>query len=142
MESSLTPEELRSKVREEIKKKFAQLVQEARKHRGQVSQLAKQIGVPYQMLDNYAQGSMPAADVLLATFLRWDWIVEIKNPSGTPAWCKFSLSEMDKESKKLKQQPVQLSLFDALTELDDNLEVLKKSVARAEAEIERSLKRA
>lgn len=142
MDSSLTPEELRSKVREEIKKKFTQLVQEARKHRGQVSQLAKQIGVPYQMLDYYAQGSMPAADVLLATFLRWDWTVEIKNPGGTPAWCKFSLTEMDKESKKLKQQPVQLSLFDALTELDDHLEVLKKSVARAEAEIERSLKRA
>ena len=49
---------------------------------------------------------------------------------------------MDKESKKLKQQPVQLSLFDALTELDDHLEVLKKSVAKAEAEIEKSLKRA
>ena len=53
----------------------------------------------------------------------------------------FSLTEMDKESKKLKQ-PVQLSLFDALAELDDHLETLKKSVARAEAEIEKSLKRA
>ena len=52
------------------------------------------------------------------------------------------MSDMDKESKKLKQQPVQLSLFDALTELDDNLELLKKSVARAEAEIEKSLNRA
>ena len=142
MESSLTAEELTSRVRDEIKKKFKKLVEEARKHRGQLSQLARQIGVPYQMLDNYAQGSMPAADVLLAAFLRWDWTVEIKSPGATPAWCKFSLTEMDKESKKLRQQPVQLSLFDALTELDDHLEVLKKSVARAEAEIEKSLKRA
>jgi hypothetical protein len=142
MESSLTPEELTSKVREEIKKKFKKLVEEARKHRGQLSQLAKQIGVPYQMLDNYAEGSMPAADVLLATFLRWDWTLAINSPGATPTWCKFSLTEMDKESKRLKQQPVQLSLFDALTDLDDHLAALKKSVARAEAEIEKSLKRA
>lgn len=142
MESSLTPEELTSKIREEVKKKFKKLVQEARKHRGQLSQLADQIGVQYQMLDNYAQGSMPAGDVLLAAFLRWDWILEIKSPGATPARCQFSMTDMDKETKKLKQQPVQLSLFDALTELDDHLEVLKKSVARAEAEIAKSLKRA
>jgi hypothetical protein len=49
------------------------------------------------------------------------------------------MSDIDKESKKLKQQPVQLSLFDALTELDDQLEILKKTVAKAESEIERSL---
>ena len=91
------------------------------------------------MLDNYAAGSMPAADVLLATFLRWDRTIEIRSPGATPAWCKFSMTDMDKESRKLKQQPIQLSLFDALTELDDHLEVLKKSVARAEAEIENLL---
>ena len=142
MESSLTPEQFTSKVRDEVKKKFRKLVDEARKHRGQLSHLAKQIGVPYQVLDDYAEGSMPSADVLLATFLRWDWTIEIRSPGATPTWCKFSLAEMDKESKKLKEQPVQLSLFDALSELDDQLEILKKSVARAEAEVERTLKRA
>jgi len=142
MESSLTPEELKSKVREEVKKKFKKLVEDARKQRGRLSALADQIGVPYQMLDNYAQGSMPAADVLLAAFLRWDWIIEIRSPGSTPARCKFSMTDMDKESKKLKQQSVQLSLFDAITDLDDHLDGLKKSVARAEAEIEKSLKRA
>jgi len=142
MESSLTPEEFTKKVREEVKKKFKRLVDEARKHRGELSRLARQIGVPYQVLDDYAEGSMPSADVLLAAFLRWDWTIEIKSPGATPAWCKFSLTEMDKESKKLRQQPIQLSLFDALTELDDQLEILRKSVARAEAEVEKSLKRA
>ena len=142
MESSLTPEELTSKVRQEVKKKFKKLVEDARKQRGQLAVLASQIGVPYQMLDNYAQGSMPAADVLLTACLKWDWVIEIKSSGATPSWCKFSVTDMDKESKKLKHQPVQLSLFDALTELDDHLEVLKKSVARAEAEIEKSLKRA
>jgi len=85
---------------------------------------------------------MPSADVLLAAFFEMDWTIEIKSPGATPAWCKFSLTEMDKESKKLRQQPIQLSLFDALTELDDQLEILRKSVARAEAEVEKSLKRA
>src|SRR5712671_1178913 len=131
MESSLTPEDLQGKIREEIKKKFKDLVKEARKQRGQLSELANQIGVEYQMLDNYAKGSMPGADVLLAAFLRWDWTIEIRSPGATPAWCKFSMTDMDKESRKLKQQPLQLSLFDALTELDDHLEGLKKSVARA-----------
>jgi hypothetical protein len=142
MESSLTPEHLQSKVREEIKKMFKKLVEDARKNRGQLPQLANQIGVERPQLYQYAKGSMPGADVLLAAFLRWDWSIEIRNPGATPSWCKFSVTNMDKESKKLKQQPVQLSLFDALNELDDHLEVLKKSVARAEAEIEKSLKRA
>ena len=142
MESSLTPEDLTNKIREEVKKKFGKLVEEARKHHGQLSQLANQIGVLYQMLDNYAQGSMPSADVLLTTFLKWDWTIEIRSPGATPSRCKFAMTDMDKESKKLKQHPVQLSLFDALTDLDGHLEVLKKSVARAEAEIEKSLKRA
>ncbi len=142
MESSITPEELTNKVRDEIKKKFTRLVEDARRQRGRLSELASQIGVPYQMLDNYAEGSMPGADVLLATFLRWDWTIEIRSPGAIPAKCSFSMTDMDKESKKLKQQPLQLSLFDALTNLDGHLEGLKKSVARAEAEIEKSLKRA
>lgn len=141
MESSLTPEQLQRKVREEIKKKFKDLVKDARKHRGQLHQLANQIGVERPQLYQYAEGSMPGADVLLAAFLRWDWTIEIRNLGATPAWCKFSVADMDKESRTLKQQPVQLSLFDALTELDDQLEVLKKTVTRAEVEIERSLKR-
>lgn len=142
MESSLTPEQLQRKVREQIKKKFKNLVTGARKHRGQLSELAKQIGVERPQLYQYAEGSMPGADVVLTAFLKWDWVIEIKRPGATPAWCKFSMTDVDNDSRKLKQQPVQLSLFDALAELDDHLEVLKKSVARAEAEIERSFKRA
>jgi hypothetical protein len=142
MESSLTPEELQSKVREEISKKFSDLLAEAKNHRGQLSQLANQIGVRHQMLDNYAKGSMPGADVLLTAFLKWNWVIEIKNPGGTPAWCKFSMAEVEGEAKKLKQPAVQLSLFDALYELEDNLELLKKSVAKAGVELQKSLKRA
>jgi hypothetical protein len=52
------------------------------------------------------------------------------------------MSDVDKESKKLKRRAVQISLLDALTELDGNLETLKKSVAKVESEIGRSLNKA
>jgi hypothetical protein len=59
------------------------------------------------MLEQYAEGSLPKADVLLTAIPQ--------------------------------RQPLQLSLLDALTELDGNLETLKKSVAKVESEIGRSL---
>lgn len=139
METSLTPDELQAEIRRVIKQKFQALVKEARTRRGLLSQLAAQIGVKRTMLDQYAEGSMPGADVLLTAFLKWDWSIHIASPGDTPSWCEFSMSDPHKESKKLKRQPVQLSLFDALTELDGQLEILKKSVAKAESEIERSM---
>jgi hypothetical protein len=139
METSLTPEEFQEKIAKVIAEKFRMLVRSARKRRGALTELAAQIGVKRTMLDQYADGSVPGADVLFTAFLKWDWSIRIESPGATPTWCEFRMSDIDKESKKLKQQPVQLSLFDALTELDEQLEVLKKTVAKAESEIERSL---
>ena len=141
METSLTPSQTRTKVRKAITEKFAKLLDEVRTSKGSLPDVAKQIGLTRQMLEQYAGGAIPKADVLLTAFLKWDWVLKIDNPGGTPAWCEFAMSDLDKESKKLKRQPVQLSLFDALAELDQQLDVLKKSVAKAESEIERSLGR-
>src|SRR5713101_8486400 len=129
METSLTPIQARTKIRKAIKEMFVDLLNQVRTSKGSLPEMAKQIGLTRQMLEQYADGSIPKADVLLTAFLKWDWTLKIDNPGGTPAWCEFAMSDLDKESKKLKRQPVQLSLFDALTELDGNLEVLKKSVA-------------
>ena len=52
------------------------------------------------------------------------------------------MSDVDRESKKLKRQPLQLLLLDGLTELDGSLETLKKSVAKVESEIGLSLNKA
>lgn len=141
METSLTPHEIQEKIAKAISERFRELVRNARKRRGALTELAAQLGVERPALDQYAVGSVPGADVLLTAFLKWDWIVRIENPGATPAWCEFSMIGLDKESQKFKRQPVQLSLFDALTELDEHLNVLKKSVAKAESEIERSLGR-
>jgi hypothetical protein len=139
METSLTPNDARAKFRKTIQAYFRRLVSEVRSADGSLPEVGKQIGVTRQMLEQYAAGSLPKADVLLTAMLKWDWIVRIDNPGATPAWCEFSMSDVDKESKKLKRQPLQLSLLDALTELDGQLDAVKKSVARVESEVERSL---
>jgi len=40
--------------------------------------------------------------------------------------------------KKRRPEPIQLSLFDALTDLDQNIDTLKKSAGRVEVEIRRT----
>jgi hypothetical protein len=71
-------------------------------------------------------------------FLKWDWVIKVENPGHTPGWFEFSLSDMEGGLTERKREPVQLSLFDALTDLDQNLEILKKTVGRVEVEIERA----
>jgi hypothetical protein len=142
METSLTPTQARAKFRKAVQAYFRKLVNDVRSADGLLPEVAKQIGVTRQMLEQYAEGSLPTADVLLTAMLKWDWIVRIDNPDATPAWCEFSMSDVDRESKKLKRQPLQLLLLDGLTELDGSLETLKKSVAKVESEIGRSLNKA
>ena len=91
------------------------------------------------MLDQYATGSVPKADVLIAAFLKWDWTIKIDNPAKEgPRWFEFALSDIDGGLKKRKPKPVQLSLFEALNDMGENIETLKKSVGRVELEVERA----
>src|SRR5271156_6027770 len=122
METSLTAEQARAKFRKIVHAYFRELVNDVRNAGGSLPDVAKQIGVTRQMVEQYAEGPLPKADVLLTAMLKWDWVVRMENPGATPAWCEFSMSDVDKESKKLKRQPVQLSLLDALAELDGQLD--------------------
>jgi hypothetical protein len=105
-----------------------------------MEQVAAQIGVSRTMLPNYAKGSVPEADVLLTAFLEWGWSIRIEDTGGTPSWCEFGLSDVEGGIELRKAEPTQLSLFDALQELDQDIDTLKKSVGRAEAEIRRAFK--
>jgi transcriptional regulator with XRE-family HTH domain len=138
METSLKADQFRSLVCAEIRRKFADLVKNVKSGPGTLSDVAAQIGVTRQALSQYAQGSAPQADVLLAAFLKWDWSVRIENKGGTPLWCEFSISDVDGGVQRRKPEPIQLSLFDALTGLDQDLETMRKSVGRVELEIERA----
>ncbi len=87
------------------------------------------------MLDQCASGSVPASDVLLTAFLKWGWVIRIEERGKQPSWCEFSVSDVEGGVKARKREPVQLSLFDALTDLDQNMDTLKKSMGRVEFEI-------
>jgi len=100
--------------------------------RGSLSEVAADLGVSRQALDQYANGSVPASDVLLMAFLKWGWVVKVEDHHGQPSWCEFSVSDMEGGVKTRKRAPVQLSLFDALTDLDQNMDTLKRSVGRVE----------
>ena len=86
-------------------------------------------------------GSVPASDVILMAFLKWDWVIRVEDHQGQPSWCEFSVSDMEGGIKRRKREPVQLSLFDALTGLDQNMDTLKKSVGRVEFEIKRAFRK-
>jgi len=138
METSLTPDQFRASVRAKIKERFAELVDGVKSGKGSLADVAAQIGVTRQALSQYAEGSVPQADVLLSAFLKWDWTIRIERTGGKPAWCEFALSDVEGGLKRRKPEPMQLSLFDALVDFDQNLDTLKKSVGRVESEIERA----
>lgn len=138
MHVSLDPNRFRQQIRKEIKRRFEQLVRNVRNGTESLETVAAQIGVSRTMLPNYAKGSVPEADVLLTAFLKWDWHIEIKETGGTPGWCEFGLSDVEGGIERRKAEPTQLSLFDALEDLDQSIDTLKKSVGRAEAEIRRA----
>ena len=139
MATPVSADQLRRNIRQAVQRKFAELVNNVKSGPGSMSDVAAQLGVTRQALDQYASGSVPASDVLLAAFLKWDdWGIRIENGPFTPAWCEFGVSDLEGGVRKRKREPVQLSLFDALTDLDQNLDILKKNVGRVEFEIDRA----
>ena len=141
MEGPVNIAQLRTRIREEVQAKFADLVKNVKAGPGSLDNVARQIGVTRPALTQYARGSVPQSDVLLAAFLKWDWEIRIENPGEAPAWCEFSMSDVHGGIKKRKREPVQLSLFEALTDLNENMDTLKKTVGRVELEIDRAIGR-
>jgi transcriptional regulator with XRE-family HTH domain len=138
MQPPLNAHQYRLRIRDAIQREFASLVDDVKSGQGSLSEVAAQLGVSRQALDQYASGSVPASDVLLMAFLKRDLVVRIEDWGGKPSWCEFSVSDIEGGVKGRKREPVQLSLFDALTNLDQNMDTLKKSVGRVEFEIERA----
>ena len=128
---------VRSRIRDEIKRKFADLVRDVKRSQGSMSAVAAQIGVTRQALAQYADGSVPQSDVLLMALFKWDWSVRVEN-LGKPSWCEFSISDMEGGPRRRRPEPLQLPLFDALTEMDHDMETLKKSVGRVEFEVRKA----
>jgi hypothetical protein len=138
MQTPLNADQYRLRIRDAIQRKFIELVNGVKSGHGSLAEVAAQLGVRRQALDQYANGSVPASDVLLMAFLEWGWVIRVDGHKGQPSWCEFSVSDMEGGIKRRKPEPVQLSLFDALTELDQGMDTLKKSVGRVEFEVNRA----
>jgi hypothetical protein len=138
MQNTLDSDSLRRIIRKAIQRKFVDLVKNVKSSTGSLADTAAQLGVKRPMLNQYAEGSIPGSDVLLAAFLKWDWVIRIEMPGGVPEWVEFSVSDRAGGVQDRKREPVQLSLFEALEDLDQNLTVLKRSVGRVEFEVQRA----
>jgi transcriptional regulator with XRE-family HTH domain len=104
-------EELREKLRAAIEKKFLKLVEQVKAGPGSLQEVAEEIGVRRQALSQYAKGSVPASDVLLAALLYWDWAITVETEAGRLRWCAV-LGDTEKDSADTKREPMQLSLFE------------------------------
>lgn len=131
----LEPKEARDKLRKTIEQAFLRIKQQ---NNGQLEKAAKEIGASRQQLQQYASGTPAPADVLLMVFMKWGTTIRFEDErakDGEPKWWDFSMSGRDGGFQKPRPKPVQMSLFQAIDDLqDDNLEVkiLKKGVGRLE----------
>jgi len=148
MHTPINPEVFRQRARVAIKQKFEALLDEVGRAKGSVQGTAKQIGLSHTMLPLYVKAktkqgrekyNVPSADVLLAALLKWGWKIRVEDTGGTPGWCEFGLTDMEGGLERRKTESTQMSLFDALTDLDQQIDSLKKTVGRAEVEVQKAL---
>ena len=135
----LDPKEARKRLRKAIEREFVRLKAE---HGGGLERAAQEIGVSRQQLQQWAKGVVVPSDVLLMAFMTWGSTVRLedgKARESEPAWWEFALSSRDGGFQKRRSKPVQMSLFEALDDLqDDNVEVriIKKGPGRLELGLE------
>jgi len=135
----ITAPEARQKFREAIKKAFAQIVD---KRKGQLETAASEIGKHRQSLEQYANGTVPRADVLLMAFIRWGLVIRIEDEAagpGEPNRWECSMSRKSKVAPPRRPEPVQLPLFKAIDDLEDrhvDVRILRKGPAKIELGVE------
>jgi hypothetical protein len=140
----LDAKEVRQKLRKAIEREFLRAKNDGKGH---LEKLAKEIGLERQQMQQYAAGVTIPADVMLMAFMKWGTTIRIEDESakeGEPKWWEFSMSGRDRGLQKPRPQPVQMSLFGALQELqDDDLEVkiLRKGPGRLELGLEIGFKK-
>jgi predicted DNA-binding protein (UPF0251 family) len=138
------PLKARDKLRKAVEKEFLRL-KDANK--GNLERIAKELGVKRQQMQQYAKGTTVPADVLLMAFLKQGSLIRIDDEDAKRSesrWWEFSMTGQDKGFQKPRPKPTQMSLFDALQDLqDDHLEVKirKKDAGRLEIGLEIGFKK-
>jgi hypothetical protein len=140
----LDPNKIREKLRKAVEEEFLRLKDDSK---GQLERVAREIGVKRQQLQQYAKGTTVPADVLLFAFLKWGSVIRIEDEHAKrsePRWWEFSMSGQDMGFQKPRPRPIQMSLFDALEDLQDehlDVKILRKGPGRLELGLEIGFKK-
>jgi hypothetical protein len=135
----MTGAETRAECRKQIKAFFEQVVKE---RAGSLKIAGAELGVSRQAMEQYADGSIPGADVLLAAFVQWGIPVRIEDPassSSTRPWWECGMIRKSADRAKPTRQPEQLPLFRAIDDLDEqsvDVRILRKGPSRIELGVE------
>jgi len=127
----------RTKFRLAIRTAFRDVV---RTRKGQLEAAASEIGVARQSLEQYAEGTIPRADVLLTAIVRWGLKIRIEDSDAAEIqqrwWeCSASRGSLQMHTTPSKPEQLLLPLSQAIEDLGDedvDLKILRKSPGRIE----------
>jgi hypothetical protein len=135
----ITGSEARDKFRRAIQDAFAEVV---RSRKGELETAGLEIGSSRQALQQYADGSVPGGDVLLAAFVIWNMAIRIEDhnagPGETKSW-ECSTAHKQHRTQAARRQPEQLPLFQAIGDLEEqnmDLKILRKGPTKIELGLE------
>ncbi len=138
------PKSLRQKLRKAIEGEFLRIKTE---RKGELERAAKEIGADRQQMQQWAKGTPVPADVLLMAFMKWGRTIRLEDDEaqkGDYQWWEFSMSGRDGGLQKPRPRPVQMSLLDALNDLDEknvDVRILRKGPGRLELGLDIGFKR-
>lgn len=135
----ITGSDARQRFKEAVKRAFADVVNN---RKGELEAAGREIGSSRQALQQYADGGIPGADVLLAAFIIWEMVIRIEDPSAGPGETKCwecSVTHKQRPKQAAHRQPEQLPLFQAIYDLEEQnleLKILRKGPTKIELGLE------
>jgi len=135
----ITGSDARLKFKEAVKKAFAEVVSN---RKGELEAAGREIGSSRQALQQYADGAVPGADVLLAAFIIWEMMIRIEDPDAGPGETRLwecSVTQKQRRMQAARRQPEQLPLFQAIDDLEEQnleLKILRKGPNKIELGLE------
>lgn len=135
----ITGPDARLKFKQAVKKAFADVVNN---RKGELEVAGREIGSSRQALQQYADGAIPGADVLLAAFIVWEMVIRIEDPDAAPGETRLwecSVTQKQRRVQAARRRPEQLPLFQAIDDLEEQnleLKILRKGPNKIELGLE------
>lgn len=135
----ITGSDARQKFKDAVKRAFADVVNN---RKGELEAAGREIGSSRQALQQYADGGIPGADVLLTAFIIWEMVIRIEDPTAGPGetrWWECSMAQKQRRAQAPRREPEQLPLFQAIDDLEEQnleLKILRKGPTKIELGLE------